>query len=233
MVPLTSLNYSSVKKLKEDSYYKQRVEEEVSKRTYRSSKYSDWHQEILSHAKGTVLDLGAGDGAFTGPMALQGLRVVACDLSRARLQNLKTSTSELVELDATAIPFKQSVFDTVLFVEVLEHLPDRAAQQKLLAELGQVLRPDGVIVLTTPNRPVYRWMTFFWKWFGGQAPDPTHYSELSWPELEELCGEKFDISYARGKAGLIPIKVVQKYFSKRLHLCYDIMVVLKHKSKTV
>ncbi|MBI5804907.1 class I SAM-dependent methyltransferase [candidate division TA06 bacterium] len=219
--------------MKEDSYYKQRVEAEVTKRTYLSSKYSDWHQEILSYAKGTVLDLGAGDGAFTSPMALQGLRVVACDLSRTRLQNLKTSTSELVELDATAIPFKQSAFDTVLFVEVLEHLPDRAAQQKLLAELGQVLKRDGVIVITTPNRPVYRFMSFLWKWFGGQEPDPTHYAELSWPELEELCRETFDISYVRGKAGLIPVKAVQKYFSKYLFLCYDIMVVLKHKSKTV
>ena len=215
------------------STYKNKVETEATKRSYSQTKYSDWQEDILSFARGDILDLGAGDGAFTAPLTRQGHRVVACDLSRTRLQNLKTSTSELVELDATAIPFKQSVFDTVLFIEVLEHLPDRAAQQKLLAELGQVLMPDGVIVLTTPNRPVYRWMTFLWKWFGGQAPDPTHYSELSWPELEELCREKFDIAYVRGKAGLIPIKAVQKYFSKHLFLCYDIMVVLKHKPKAV
>ena len=219
--------------MKDDSYYKNRVEAEVPKRTYLSSKYYDWHQEILSYAKGTVLDLGAGDGAFTSPMTRQGLRVVAGDLSRSRLQNLKTSTSELVELDATAIPFKQSVFDTVLFIEVLEHLPDRAAQQKLLADLGQILKAGGVIVLTTPNRPVYRFMTFLWKWFGGQDPDPTHYAELSWPELEGLCRERFEIVYARGKAGLIPVKAVQKILSKHLYLCYDIMVVLKHKPKAV
>lgn len=218
--------------MKVDGYYKQRVEEEVTKRTYLSSKYSDWHQDILSYAQGTVLDLGAGDGAFTVPMVRQGLRVVASDLSRLRLQKLNSYTPELVECDALAIPFKQAAFDTILFIEVLEHLPDRSAQQKLLVELGRTLKAGGVIVLTTPNRPVYRLMTFLWKWFGGQEPDPTHYSELSWPELEGLCREKFDISYVRGKAGLIPVKWVQSILSNQLYLCYDIMVVLKHKSKT-
>ncbi|MBI4727357.1 class I SAM-dependent methyltransferase [candidate division TA06 bacterium] len=217
--------------MKDSSYYKQRVEAEVQKRTYRSSKYSDWHQEILSYVRGVVLDLGAGDGAFTVPLTRQGLRVVACDLSRTRLQNLKACTSELVELNAMAIPFKPSVFDTILFIEVLEHLPDRSAQQRLLTELGRVLKPGGVVVLTTPNRPVYRIMTMLWKWLGSQEPDPTHYAELSWPELEELCREKFDIAYVRGKAGLIPLCLVQRLLSKKLYLCYDIMVALKHKGK--
>lgn len=217
--------------MKEDGYYKQRVEDEVTKRTYLTSKYSDWHQGILSYARGTVLDLGAGDGAFTVPMVRQGLRVVAADLSRLRLQKLNSFTPELVECDALAIPFKPAAFDTILFIEVLEHLPDRTAQHKLLVELGRTLKPGGAIVLTTPNRPVYRFMTLLWKWFGGQEPDPTHYSELSWPELEKLCREKFDISYVRGKAGLIPVKWVQSILSNQLYLCYDIMVVLKHKPK--
>jgi 2-polyprenyl-3-methyl-5-hydroxy-6-metoxy-1,4-benzoquinol methylase len=215
--------------MKDGSYYKQRVEAEVPKRTYRSSKYSDWPRNILSYARGTVLDLGAGDGAFTAPLTQRGQRVVACDLSRSRLKNLNCYTPELVECDALAVPFKPAVFDTILFIEVLEHLPGRDAQRRLLAELGQALKPGGAIVLTTPNRPVYRIMTRLWKWFGGQDPDPTHYAELSWPELEELCRERFDIKYVRGKAGLVPSQWLQRHLSHRLFLCYDIMVVLNHK----
>jgi 2-polyprenyl-3-methyl-5-hydroxy-6-metoxy-1,4-benzoquinol methylase len=208
---------------------KKRVEEEVQRRTYTKTKYSDWQDDILAQVKGLVLDLGAGDGAFTVPMVESGLPVVASDLSHLRLVKLKAHTSRLAECDASNLPFKKQSFDSVLFIEVLEHLPDHETQKAALREFARVLKPSGRLILSTPNRPVYRVMTWFWRWLGGQKPDPTHYSELSWSELVNLCEDGWDIKYSRGKAGLIPLKSVQKYFSRKINWCYDILVVLETK----
>jgi len=47
-----------------------------------------------------------------------------------------------------ALPFKDAVFDTVLCNEVLEHVPEPA---RLMAEVARVLKPGGVLLLTTPQ----------------------------------------------------------------------------------
>lgn len=200
------------------------AEREVSCRAFRPSRYAGWVEDILSHARGAVLDLGCGDGAFTRPLIARGLRVVASDLSLGRLQGLQGEVNERLEADATNLPFRGRSFDTILFTEVLEHLPDREAQRRALQEFARVLRPDGRLVVTTPNRPVYRVAIRLWSWFGGQKPDPTHFSELSLSELECLMSESFDIICLRGKFGFLPWPPVQRFFVVRPRWCYDIMV---------
>jgi ubiquinone/menaquinone biosynthesis C-methylase UbiE len=48
---------------------------------------------------------------------------------------------------ATDIPVDDGSFDVVLCTEVLEHVPEPA---RVVAELGRVLRPGGVLLLTAP-----------------------------------------------------------------------------------
>lgn len=52
-----------------------------------------------------------------------------------------------IELDD--FPYAAATFDAVLFCEILEHLPFDPVHT--LAEIHRVLKPNGVIVLTTPN----------------------------------------------------------------------------------
>ena len=46
------------------------------------------------------------------------------------------------------LPYDDASFDVVLLVEVIEHLSDH---QAALGELSRILKPGGVLILTTPN----------------------------------------------------------------------------------
>ena len=201
------------------------IESEATKRVYQESKYSDWVEEILSFAHGNILDLGSGDGAFTIPLIQKGYPVVSADLSHLRLNGIRGINSKLVECDALILPFSDNSFDTILFIEVLEHLPNTQAQEEALKEFIRVLKPAGRLILTTPNRPVYKYIVKLWSWFGGQPPDPTHYTELSLKELGDLFSKHFKITHVRGKIGFIPQKKIQKHFARYPRVCYDILIV--------
>jgi SAM-dependent methyltransferase len=46
------------------------------------------------------------------------------------------------------LPYADASFDVVLLIEVIEHLENH---RTALGELARVLKPDGVLILTTPN----------------------------------------------------------------------------------
>lgn len=116
-----------------------------------------------------VLDAGCGYGAV--PLALDrlGARVTGVDVSRfviernrAVLPDLRFDIIDLQTRDA----LPQESYDVITCFEVVEHLADfRLA----INNMARALRPNGYLVLTTPNRgnrvPFYRWDT-----------DPTHIS---------------------------------------------------------
>jgi SAM-dependent methyltransferase len=54
--------------------------------------------------------------------------------------------------DARALPFPAAAFDWVVCFELIEHLQECEA---VVAEIARVLSPDGRLLLSTPNRPVY------------------------------------------------------------------------------
>lgn len=56
---------------------------------------------------------------------------------------------ELVTADAASLPFPDATFDLVLCSEVLEHVSDPG---RLLEEARRVKKPNGLLVLSTPQR---------------------------------------------------------------------------------
>lgn len=57
--------------------------------------------------------------------------------------------------DARRLPFKPSVFDTVYFTDVIEHLP-KGQDRYALSEIARVLKKEGIIIVTCPNgRPLF------------------------------------------------------------------------------
>ena len=97
-------------------------------------------------ATGKILDLPAGDGVNSRRLHHAGFEVTAADLF---LEDIQGEGFECVEADlAKPLPFENDAFDGILFSEGIEHLD---AQIAALEELARIIKPDGVLLVTTPN----------------------------------------------------------------------------------
>jgi ubiquinone/menaquinone biosynthesis C-methylase UbiE len=68
--------------------------------------------------------------------------------ARVELEKLGYNKVTLEVGDATQLHYTDSKFDKVLCSEVIEHIPDT---DKALSEIYRVLKPNGILVLSTPN----------------------------------------------------------------------------------
>jgi demethylmenaquinone methyltransferase/2-methoxy-6-polyprenyl-1,4-benzoquinol methylase len=101
-----------------------------------------------------VLDLAAGTGTSSEPLADAGVRVVPCDLSFGMLEVGKRRRPDLgfIAGDAIALPFADASFDAVTMSFGLRNVSDTAAA---LTELLRVTRPGGRLVVCEFSRPTW------------------------------------------------------------------------------
>jgi SAM-dependent methyltransferase len=93
-----------------------------------------------------VLDAPCGDGALASRLRDAGFDVVGADIDGAAAGWLGAG---FCRADFTRpLPWPDASFDAVFSIEGIEHLENRFG---FLRELHRVLRPDGTLVLTTPN----------------------------------------------------------------------------------
>ncbi|MCR9074048.1 MAG: bifunctional 2-polyprenyl-6-hydroxyphenol methylase/3-demethylubiquinol 3-O-methyltransferase UbiG [Alphaproteobacteria bacterium] len=102
-----------------------------------------------------VLDIGCGGGLLSEPMTRLGAKVTGVDADGAGIDAAVAHADEMgleIEYRAGAaenLAAEGRRFDAVVASEVIEHVADKAAFVQALATL---LRPGGVLVLTTINR---------------------------------------------------------------------------------
>ncbi|HTZ88398.1 MAG TPA: class I SAM-dependent methyltransferase [Solirubrobacteraceae bacterium] len=98
-----------------------------------------------------VLEIGPGFGATTKVLAKRPGKLTVLELDDgycARLRRELPERVEIVQGDATAMPFADGRFSAVVCFTMLHHLPSPAAQDKLLAEAARVLRSGGLFAGT-------------------------------------------------------------------------------------
>jgi 2-polyprenyl-3-methyl-5-hydroxy-6-metoxy-1,4-benzoquinol methylase len=102
-----------------------------------------------------VLDIGCGYGWFTlvaldhRARSVTGIEPSEEALSTVR-EHLRSEACVFTVGTAVELPFADNSFDTVCCWEVLEHLP-RGTERRAFAEIARVLRPGGVLYLSTPH----------------------------------------------------------------------------------
>ncbi|MEW2582738.1 demethylmenaquinone methyltransferase [Streptomyces virginiae] len=101
-----------------------------------------------------VLDLAAGTATSSLPFAATGAYVVPCDFSLGMLMEGKKRNSwlPLTAGDATRLPFKDDVFDTVTISFGLRNVQDTDAA---LRELYRVTKPGGQVVICEFSQPTW------------------------------------------------------------------------------
>jgi len=98
-----------------------------------------------------VLDIGSGDGNFASiaydePIDV-GLDPMERDLLEAATMRPRVYL-DVVQGSATALPFGDASFATVVSNCVIEHIPD---VDRTLSEISRVLKPGGVFATTLPS----------------------------------------------------------------------------------
>lgn len=104
--------------------------------------------------KGKVLlDAGCGTGWFSKEAYMRGAQVISMDLGQNLLDQVaKKCDSKRIVGSVLDIPFGDNYFDIVISSDVIEHTPD---PQKAIREMKRVLKKNGVLALTVPNKIWY------------------------------------------------------------------------------
>jgi SAM-dependent methyltransferase len=104
--------------------------------------------ELGDHA----LEIGPGPGLTTDLIRTKTARLTAVEIDPRLAALLRQRTAgtnvEVVQADATELPFPEGSFSAVLSFTMLHHVPSAVLQDRLLAEAWRVLRPEGVFAGT-------------------------------------------------------------------------------------
>ncbi|MFI6676398.1 class I SAM-dependent methyltransferase [Kribbella sp. NPDC050470] len=141
---------------------------------------------LSSNRTGRVLDAGCGEGYGAELLRLAGAdSVTGLDYEDTTLRHVRRVYPQInvVQGNLVQTGFADTTFGFITSLQTIEHLWE---QPRFIAECARILQPDGVLVLSTPNR-----LTFpSGNWY--------HTRELTAAEFTELLEPHFEITHALG-----------------------------------
>ena len=97
-----------------------------------------------------VLEIGPGPGMTTDLLRPEVVKLTAVELddglATALAERLAGTNVEVVNADATAMPFEDGRFTGAVSFTMLHHVPTAELQDRLFAEVARVLRPGALFV---------------------------------------------------------------------------------------
>lgn len=133
----------------------------------------------------SVLDLASGEGYGAAILSKVAESVVGVDIDAASIdsaqqeyrdyQNLRFLTSS-----CDSVPLLESSVDVVTSFETIEH---HTQHQEMLQEIKRVLKPDGLLIISSPNRLIYSDQSGY--------SNPFHVKELYYDEFVNLLSQHF------------------------------------------
>lgn len=105
-----------------------------------------------------VLDIGTGSGGGAYYIAQRGAKeVLGADYSKAAISQAREKfilpNLDFKVVDALNIKTLNERFDVIIAFELIEHLPI-SSYSIFIAEVKELLNPEGILLISTPNRLV-------------------------------------------------------------------------------
>ncbi|MHC5539607.1 methyltransferase domain-containing protein [Singulisphaera rosea] len=152
--------------------------------------YEHWHRYFYAVpfiAGKVVLDIASGEGYGSAFLSERAARVCGVDVSEEAVEHAseqyRRDNLQFFHGSAEQIPIPgEHVFDVIVSFETIEHL-DADAQARFAAEVRRLLKPDGVFLLSTPNRITYN--------EGDTHSNPYHLHEFTREEFLDYLRESF------------------------------------------
>ena len=131
-----------------------------------------------------MLDVASGEGYGSALLAQTARSVSAVEIDSRTVEhaaaNYQSENLRFLLGSAQAIPIDSQSVDAVVSFETIEHFYE---QEKFLSEIRRVLRPDGLLIISSPNRDTYS--------APGAPPNPHHVRELTRNEFKQALSHRF------------------------------------------
>jgi SAM-dependent methyltransferase len=133
------------------------------------ARMSAWHQDYLANHRiriahdldiinheipksQSIVEFGSVPLLLTTALKRSGYRVTGCDIHPERYASTIAAMGLTVvecDIEMEQLPFADDSFDAVVFNELFEHL--RINPVFTLAEVLRIMKPNGILTLSTPN----------------------------------------------------------------------------------
>ncbi len=151
--------------------------------------YEHVHRYLLAceYAEGKrVLDITCGEGYGSALLARVARSVIGVDIDPPTVRHARKQhggpNTHFVRADAQAFALAPGSIDLVVSFETIEHFTGHAS---FLANMRAALAPDGILIISTPNRHIYTDAV------DAEQHNPFHQKELYREEFVDLLKEYF------------------------------------------
>lgn len=128
-----------------DFYSRHNPNQKLGGGSFRSDLIAEW-----AGRNNMILDIGCGEGYEAYPLLQSGNRVYGVEIATWAAREAKKRGVKTIRADITRapLPFANEYFDVIIAGEIIEHVLDTDG---LLQEMKNKLKPDGILIITTPN----------------------------------------------------------------------------------
>ncbi|MFY0518394.1 glycosyltransferase [Lysinibacillus sp. UGB7] len=146
------------------------------------------YQSIQDLVKGkTILDAACGEGYGSDILSNQANQVFGMDIDEEAVAHAKNTyvkpNLQFLVGSIGKLPFNDDFFDIIVSFETIEHV-DENLQKAFLEEIKRVVKKDGLLIISTPNKKMYSDHRNY--------SNPFHVKEFYKDEFYEFLKSNFD-----------------------------------------
>lgn len=185
---------SYLEKMKQQSL--QREQQAYPLATKRLAAYAS----LLGHPPQSILEIGAGDGAFSPAYAKLGVDYLGADVSSYIVKEAQMLGRNVIYGSAEAVAALNREFEVIFFSQVLEHILE---PQQFLRLIHSLLLPGGLVHIEVPNHDG------LFARLRRLSPRGNEYGFLQ-PPHHQIAYTRHALNFLLQRTGFAPIWVKQK-----------------------